>query len=186
MKFLTQNEHKFKEFARMMPGVQLEMFTLDAPEIQSMDPDEIIREKLAYSAAHMKRTGQLPDEIIVEDTSLGLSCMKGLPGPLIKWFVSSSSLGAEGLANIVLKLGDQKATALTVIGFLAPGRSPMFFRGFVEGTIIHPNGSTGFSWDNIFVPNGSIIPFSEMEPEVKDSFSMRGIAIKRLMEYLRG
>ena len=42
--FITGNEHKFKEVKEMLPFV--EQLDIDLPEIQNLDPQEIIKEKL--------------------------------------------------------------------------------------------------------------------------------------------
>lgn len=76
--FITSSANKFKEIQTLVPN--LERVEIDLPEIQEIDAQKIIEAKL--DAAFEHHAGPF----IVEDTSLYLDCMNGLPGPLIKWF----------------------------------------------------------------------------------------------------
>ena len=51
--------------------------------------------------------------------------------------------------------------------------------GTVQGTVApKPVGESGFGWDAVFIPRGASRTFAEMEPEEKDQYSMRRIAIE--------
>lgn len=90
--FVTGNAKKFAEAKMVLPD--LEQLAIDLPEIQSLDPQEILRYKL-----HVARE-QFPDrEIIVEDTSLVFDAWNGLPGPLIKWYLES--VGDTGIWKMI-------------------------------------------------------------------------------------
>ena len=76
--------------------------------------------------------------------------MKGLPGPLIKFF--EKSIGLDG----VYKLGEvfgNKAVAKCVIGYFNDN-DIKFFEGMIDGIIVSPRGENGFGWDPIFQPSG--------------------------------
>jgi len=105
--FITGNKSKFDEVKSILGNV--EQLDIDLPEIQDIDAKNIIRAKLFEALQH--REG----EFIVEDTSLYLDCLKGLPGPLIKWFLKT--IGNEGLANLAEKLANYGAEAKTIIGY---------------------------------------------------------------------
>lgn len=174
IRFITGNKNKLAEAQAILPGIV--GVDIDMPEIQSLDPQEVIRAKL--EAALLKQRGPF----IVEDTSLTLTCMNGLPGPLIKWFLVS--VGAAGIAKIVASFGDARATARTVIGYADEGGEQRFFEGVVLGTIVEPRGETKFGWDPIFLPVGYDRTFGEMTREEKNAISMRRIAFEALRAYL--
>ena len=154
----------------------LEQMEIDLPEIQEVDPHVIIKAKLNEAMQHHS------GEFIVEDTSLYLDAINGLPGPLIKWFMQT--IGREGLAHIAEKLGNQKAQAKTLIGYAKNHEEIYFFEGMIEGRIVQPQGESGFGWDPIFLPNGHEQTFAEMGREAKNSMSMRRIAAEKLRDFL--
>ena len=79
--FITGNKNKFEEVKSILP--EIEQLDVDLPEIQDIDAQNIIRFKLLEALRHHA------GEFIVEDTSLYFDCLKGLPGPLIKWFLET-------------------------------------------------------------------------------------------------
>ena len=83
IRFITGNPNKFAEARTVMPDI--EMLDMDLPELQEIDPQEIIRAKLDEAVRRLvPRHG---GGLVVEDTSLFLRCLGGLRGPLIKWFL---------------------------------------------------------------------------------------------------
>src|SRR3989344_9423933 len=94
--FITGNKNKFAEVKSVLSDI--EQLDMDLPEIQDFDPHKVVRAKLIEALKHKD------GEFIVEDTSLYLDCLGGLPGPLIKWFMKT--IGNEGLCNLAEKLGN--------------------------------------------------------------------------------
>jgi inosine triphosphate pyrophosphatase len=172
--FITGSDNKFREVSQIIPEIQ--QLKLDLDEIQEIDAKKIIEHKLLEARkTHKDRTS-----FIVEDTSLYLDCMKGLPGPLIKWFLHT--IGNDGLYELTVKLKNNKAEARTLIGYYSKGEI-RYFQGIVKGKIASP-GQTNFGWDAIFVPEGYDKRFCEMDSEEKNDISMRGKAAMKLKKYL--
>ncbi|MEK6825542.1 MAG: non-canonical purine NTP pyrophosphatase [Nanoarchaeota archaeon] len=172
--FITGNKNKFQEAKAILSS--LEQLKIDLIEIQSDDAHEIIRAKLQEAFKH--KTG----EFIVEDTSLYLDCLNGLPGPLIKWFLKS--IGNEGIYTLAQKLGNFDAEAKTYIGYAKNSQEISFYEGSVRGTIVQPKTKTAFGWDPIFQPNGYTKSFAELSQEEKNKISMRRIAFDKLSKAL--
>ena len=170
---ITGNKGKFAEVSAILPDViQLD---IELPEIQSTNPEEIIKEKL--KVARTFHDGAF----IVEDTGLYIDSLHGLPGPLIKWFLKH--LGTTGLADLALKYESQKAKAITWIGYAPNSEEMYFFEGGIDGTIVAPRGE-GFGWDPVFQPKGSLKTFGEMESTEKNQISMRRNALEKLKSHL--
>src|SRR3989344_9469910 len=117
--FITGNKKKFDEIKALLPFI--EQLNIDLPEIQDIDPHNIIKNKLLEALNHKK------GEFIVEDTSLYLDCLNGLPGPLIKWFLAT--IGNQGLVELAEKLGNDRAEAKTIIGYAKNHEEIYFFEG---------------------------------------------------------
>lgn len=167
--FITGNKGKIAEVKNIFGDV--EALDIDLLEIQSLDAHEIIRAKLEEAQKH--QTG----EFIVEDTSLYLEGLKGLPGPLIKWFMKT--IGNDGLYKLAQAFGNFNAEAKVIIGYSNARGEISFHEGATKGTIVAPRGE-GFGWDPIFQPNGYSKTFGELSTEEKNSFSMRKIALESL------
>jgi non-canonical purine NTP pyrophosphatase (RdgB/HAM1 family) len=173
--FVTGNKNKFGEMQKVITNLVEK--DVDLPEIQETDPHVIIKEKLTKAS----ELGILP--CIVEDTSLYFECLKGsLPGPLIKWFLQT--LGNEGLYSLARTLGNTKATAKTIIGYMSENHEVFFFEGDMQGTVVEPAGSNGFGWNPIFMPEGETKTFAEMSDEERGKYSMRKKAAIKLKEFL--
>lgn len=172
--FITGNKHKFAEVQSVLPEVlQLD---LNLPEIQDLDAQEVIKAKLSEAFKHKD------SEFIVEDTSLCMDCLGGLPGPLIKWFLKS--LGNEGLYRLAERLGSDLAEAKTIIGYAKNQKEIYFFEGSIKGRIVFPTTASSFGWDPIFRPKGFSLSFAEMSREEKDTISMRRHALNKLKEFI--
>lgn len=167
--FVTGSKNKFEEAKAILP--ELVQVDLDLPEIQDSDPQAIIRAKLEAAVAHQE------GEFVVEDTSLYMEALNGLPGPLIKWFMKT--IGIEGLSKIADAFGNDRASARTIVGYAKSNGEVAFFEGEVRGRIVKPIGSSNFGWDPIFLPDGHEHTFAEMAPEEKNEVSMRRIAFER-------
>jgi non-canonical purine NTP pyrophosphatase (RdgB/HAM1 family) len=186
--FVTGSSGKFAEAQAHIPDIR--QLNLDLTEIQEVDPRVIIEAKLKEAMRVVNESPSIMRNVyvppgmpafIVEDTSLYLRRLGGLPGPLIKWFLKS--IGNKGLYEICH--GEYRAWALTVIGY-ACGRDIRFFEGRVHGSIVYPRGSSDFGWDVIFQPEGYDKTFAEMGPDMKNRISMRHIAFEGLANFIHG
>jgi non-canonical purine NTP pyrophosphatase (RdgB/HAM1 family) len=174
LKFVTGNKNKFEEVQAIL-GDTVEMLKVDLPEVQSLDSHVIIRTKLEEAV----RQGH--SHAIVEDTSLYIEGMNGLPGPLIKWFLES--IGPEGLFKLGSVFGF-KAIAIVCLGYVSDAGVIEYFEGEISGALCAPTSSAGFGFDTVFVPDGYSQSFAEMGKEEKNKISHRRIALEKLKEYL--
>jgi non-canonical purine NTP pyrophosphatase (RdgB/HAM1 family) len=172
--FITGSKNKFREASAVLPV--LKQLDIDLPEIQEIDAKKIIEAKLQEALKHRR------GEFIVEDTSLYLDGLNGLPGPLIKWFLLT--VGNNGLFELAKGMDDDGAEAKTIIGYTDGKSDIRFFTGTARGKIIAPRGETNFGWDPIFLPEGYGRTFAEMEPAEKNKISMRRMAFSQLKEFL--
>ncbi len=172
--FITGNEGKLREVRELLPDVQ--GIDMDLAEIQEIDAHKIIAAKLAEAQRYQS------GPFIVEDTSLYIDAMNGLPGPLIKWFLRA--VGVLGVYKLTEAFESTKATARTIIGYAGEDGNILFFEGSIKGTVVPPRGTNGFGWDAIFQPDGYEKTFAEMTAEEKNQFSMRRLAVEGLRQHL--
>ncbi|MFB6225397.1 MAG: non-canonical purine NTP pyrophosphatase [Candidatus Paceibacteria bacterium] len=171
--FVTGNQGKLHELQQIVPHIQ--GTELDLPEIQHIDPYEVVREKL--------HAVEMEGSYIVEDTSLVIHALNRLPGPFIKWFLKT--VGVDGIYRMTESFGIFEARAQTIIGLKLETGETYTFAGTLEGTIVEPRGENGFGWDSLFCPEGYDKTFAEMTSEEKNTLSMRSQAGHELAEFLK-
>lgn len=169
--FITGNEQKRVEVERIL-GCSLACESLPLEEIQSIELEPVVRHKAAQAYAFVQRP------VLVEDTGLAFSAWNGFPGALVKWLLSS--LGPDGICRLLCREKNRSAIAMTLFAYCA-GDDLRVFYGAVPGVIPEaPRGTSGFGWDALFQPLGSVHTFAEMSAEEKDQFSMRRLALEQL------
>lgn len=177
--FVTSSENKKSELASVL-GEEYQVIRVDAdlPEIQSLNPHEIIREKL--------ETAKLlfPDQlIIVEDTSLEVDALGLLPGPFVKFFEECvDDQGIYRMARGLQPEGELTGRAKVIIGLLN-GQAIEFFEGVMEGTF-HEQQGEGWGFDRIFIPEGYDQRMGTLGLGAKAKISHRAKAVRSLGVYL--
>lgn len=175
--FITGSKNKFAEVKAALPDI--EQMEMDLPEIQELDPHKIITAKL-FEARMTLRHGSA---LMVEDTSLCLDALGGLPGPFIKWFLQA--VGSQGLYKIADSLNSYKAVARTLIGYTDEQGKIEFFEGETRGTIVPERVPPKFGWDAIFLPEGYDKTYAELSVAEKNAVSQRGKALAKLKAHLK-
>jgi non-canonical purine NTP pyrophosphatase (RdgB/HAM1 family) len=169
--FVTGNRYKLQEVESVLGPMR--HVHLDLPEVQELEPRKVVIAKAQAAIAQ----GYSP--VLIEDTSLAMSSLNGLPGPLIKWFLKA--LGVEGVYSLAESKGEFRAEVRTIFGLALGVQSFIYGEGVVTGIVVPPRGRD-FGWDAIFQPDGSHKTVGEMSIEEREPFSMR---IKALQD-LRG
>jgi len=174
--YVTSNEGKFLEAKALLP--ELKKLSLDLEEMQSLDPLEIAKQK-ALTAMKKAKSKSL----VVDDVSLYLEAFDyKLPGPLIKWFLLS--IGSKGISEIAEKFNKYGAFAVCTLCYVDKKGKTKIFTGKVKGKIVKSVKNSNKSWDYVFLPDGKDKTFAQMPPYEKNLISHRGLAIKKLKEYL--
>ncbi len=172
--FVTQNTHKLSDAQKLLPEFEIEHVDFEVPEIQSLDPKEIVEHKLRYAYDHSKKP------CFVMDASLFLDCLNGFPGPFIKWWFEKT-VGEEKTAQIANLFNEHGCAWTTVMGYF-DGTKTYFFEETVRGEIAEkPRGENGYHWDTLFIPEGETRTFAEMTFEEKQSYAVT----KKLFEELK-
>jgi len=175
--FVTSNLGKLRE-AEAVLGHRLDHQSLDLPELQSLDLEEIVRGKARAAWQRLARP------VLVEDTGLELAGLGGFPGPLVRWMLVS--VGAAGICRIAHCFGNAAAAARCLV-CATDGSTEIVGEGVVEGTIAgEPAGRGGFGWDSAFIPNrGDGRTYGEMTEEEKSLISHRRRAFVALRDALQ-
>lgn len=173
---VTGNKGKLAEWQRLFPAeFRLEAADLDLDEIQSLDPEAIVTDKVRRAYA------KLGKPVIVEDVSAGLDNLGGLPGPFIKFF--EERLGFDALFRLAEAEGDPVTVRCAIAYY--DGKTLLTAAGQTKGTVVKSRGRGGFGFDKNFVPAGQNKTYGQMTPAEKDAVSHRGKAIAAFIPQLQ-
>lgn len=173
---VTSNPNKKIEVEEILVGVEITTKALEIPEIQSMDLKEIV---LAKAKAAYAMVGS---PVLVEDVAFELECLKGFPGPFVKFWkqVVGYELALE-IANLQNKYG---ATARCGAAY-CNGDDVHYVEGVVNGRLTAKKGESNFGFDPYFIPEGHEKTFAQMSIEAKNGLSHRARAFKELRNELK-
>lgn len=173
--FITSHPKKAEELSWHLDCL-VTYHKLDLPEIQSLDPHEVVRVKAqeAYN--------QLKKPVLVEDYSIRFEALGKLPGPLIKWFLHE--LKPEGLCRLLDCYNSRQAYAQTSFGY-CDDKGVRIFDGLMKGTIASElKGDNGYGMDAMFIPAGQSKTWGEMNEKEQIKYSLRRIGLKKLEKFL--
>jgi XTP/dITP diphosphohydrolase len=171
---VTSRPEKAAEARRL--GFDLETLSLELPEVQALDPSDVVEAKVRAAYAALSRP------VLVEDSGLAVHAWGGFPGALVKWLEQSA--GVAAIPRMLQPFPDRSATARCAIAYF-DGAELVAAAGQTRGVIVSaPRGEGGFGWDRVFSPEGSDRTFAEMTGEEKDRLSHRRRAWEALAERL--
>ena len=123
-----------------------------------------------------------------DDTGLEIEALDGAPGVFSARFAGPDKDPQANMDKVLDELKGQrnrKARFRTAAALVLNGEE-FLFEGTVNGEITTvQSGAKGFGYDPIFSPNGYNSTFAEMDAPTKNAISHRGLAIKKLVAFLK-
>ncbi|MDA8994258.1 RdgB/HAM1 family non-canonical purine NTP pyrophosphatase [Schleiferiaceae bacterium] len=123
-----------------------------------------------------------------DDTGLEIEVLDGAPGVFSARFAGPDKDPQANMDKVLDELKGQrnrKARFRTAVA-LVLNDEEFLFEGTVNGEITTvQSGAKGFGYDPIFSPNGYDSTFAEMDAPTKNAISHRGLAIKKLVAFLK-
>ena len=185
--FATNNQHKLSEVQDLLPP-GIEVVTLK--DIQCNEDIEETAETLEGNAKiksdHVK--SNYGYDCFADDTGLEVEVLKGAPGVYSARYAGEEATfddNVQKLLGAMKGVENRKARFRTVISLYLDGKQ-LFFEGICDGFIEEAvSGTQGFGYDPVFRPNGSGKTFAEMDLNEKGLISHRGLAVKKLVAYLK-
>lgn len=178
--FITSNPHKAAHIKALL-GLPIEHRALDLDEIQSVHPEEVIEHKVRQA---YEITGR---PVFVDDFSLWLDELDGLPGPFIKYFEQAHN-GLENICRMADGLGSRRATARAYFGYY-DGVELTILHGEISGEIAdHPRGAADYAFGSgsIFAVDGyGGRTRAELSKEENDEIHRKVRNIEAVREFLK-
>ena len=185
--FATNNLNKLKEVQEMLSN-SIEILSLnDISYFDEVDETETTLDGNAKLKANYI-TQKFGYNCFADDTGLEVESLEGKPGVYSARFAGEPSNSEKNIQKILSELENKtnrKAQFRTVICLIID-ENQYLFEGICKGEILtRKQGEKGFGYDPIFKPEGYSTSFAEMSSEEKNKISHRGIAIQKLVQFLK-
>lgn len=185
--FASNNKHKIEEL-KAFAGAEIEIVSLREAgiDIDIPEPHDSLEENASEKSWTIHRlTG---NDCFSEDTGLEIEALNGEPGVKSARYAGERRSFKDNIAKVLSKLSSEtnrKARFRAVISLIIDGNETQF-EGVCNGKIIYsPQGTEGFGYDPIFIPDGSKRSFAEMSIDEKNRFNHRTKAAAKLVAFLQ-
>ena len=192
----THNAHKTQEFGQIL-GNGFEISDLSSaagvPEIRetgrTFEENAILK---AVAVSHDRHVQDRHLLVAADDSGLEVDALGGAPGIYSSRYAGQNATDKENIDKLLSELArvnahgsKRSARFRCVIALARGGKLLRTFRGTVEGMIADlPQGSHGFGYDPVFVPQGFDKTFGELPAQLKNQISHRARAIRALRALL--
>jgi XTP/dITP diphosphohydrolase len=185
--FATNNLNKLKEVQEMLSN-SIEILSLnDINCFDEVDETETTLEGNAKLKADYI-THNFGYNCFADDTGLEVESLDGKPGVYSARFAGEPANAENNMQKLLTDLEfkeNRKAQFKTAICLNLDGKQ-FFFEGICKGDILkEKQGDKGFGYDPIFKPEGFSKSFAIMNSKEKNTISHRGVAIQKLVEFLK-
>jgi XTP/dITP diphosphohydrolase len=182
----THNPGKVREIRDLLRPFSVE--PISAGELKLPEPEETestFEGNARIKALSAARGSGLP--ALADDSGFCVAALMQAPGVYSadwagprKDFTRAMAMVHEGLMRA--GVAQSRAHFVCVLAMAWPDDHVEIFRGEVYGhTVWPPRGANGFGYDPMFVPDGGVQTFGEMEPATKHEISHRARAFAQLV-----
>jgi XTP/dITP diphosphohydrolase len=187
----TRNKGKLAELQRILGAEVTVLGLADVPEFPEEPETGATFEANALDKARQaaRESGEIA---LADDSGFCVDALNGMPGVLsARW----SGKHGDDAANTLLLLSQLRdvpddrrgAGFVCALALALPDGTESVVRAEWRGVVLRePRGSNGFGYDPVFQPDDAGgLASAELEPEVKDALSHRGLATALMLPTLR-
>ena len=185
--FATNNPNKIVEIKDLLPE-----------EIQILSLKDInCNEQLPETQNTLEGNAKQKAEFVftnygyncfADDTGLEIEALNNGPGVYSARYAGDDCSPNDNMQKVLQKLegeNNREAKFRTVIALIMNGKT-LLFEGECKGEITKEKaGEKGFGYDPIFLAKGFDKTFAQMSKQEKGTISHRGIATRKLVEFLQ-
>ncbi len=185
--FATHNVHKAREIEQIL-GPDFTVMTLrDIGQEEEIPETADTLEGNSVLKAHFVRQ-KYGYDCFSEDTGLEVEALNGAPGVHTARYAGERRDPEENIQLLLANLANhsnRRARFRTIIT-LSIGEKEILLEGICTGKIaLEKQGTGGFGYDPVFIPDGYEQTFAELGDEIKNQISHRGKATRKLIEALQ-
>jgi XTP/dITP diphosphohydrolase len=188
----THNEHKRREFERLLVGADGTGWELDALPANAVLPPEdgetFGENALGKARAAARATARTS---IADDSGIAADALGGAPGVRSARYAGEGAGDEENLAKLLREApAGSGLEYVCVVAYVDPASGQEhLFEGRCSGRLAaEPRGERGFGYDPAFLPDDGPagMTMAELSDAEKDAISHRGRAVRALITWLRG
>jgi XTP/dITP diphosphohydrolase len=180
-KLASRNEHKLRELEEALPGWNLSLL-----EAESYPPEEgpTYYDNARSKARYGRNLTARDVWVLGEDSGLEVEGLGGGPGITSSRFAPDGDFVGRLLAALRdVEGGGRRARYVCELVALSPEDEEIRGTGTLEGAIARePQGSEGFGYDPVFVPEGESQTVAQLGNRWKTGHSHRAAAARALAE----
>lgn len=185
--FATNNPNKLAEIRQLMPeGIEI----LSLKDINCLEElpetSDTLEDNAAQKAYYVY--DNYGHNCFSDDTGLEIEVLDGRPGVYSARYAGPECRAEDNIQKILAEMKGEEhrdASFRTIISLVIDGIE-FQFEGQIAGQIITEKwGDQGFGYDPIFLPDGYEESFAQMTVEEKNIISHRGLAVKKLIQFLQ-
>ena len=185
--FATNNKHKLEEVKKIIDG---DFELLDLKDINCFEEIPETQNTIEGNASQKSHYifNKYKINCFADDTGLEIEALNGEPGVYSARYAGEGCSFDDNIDKVLKELkgvSNRNALFKTVISLIIDGEEYQF-TGIIEGTILKERkGTSGFGYDPVFLPKMYKESFAELSSEEKNRISHRGIAGKKLADFLK-
>ena len=183
----TRNEHKLRELAEILDGLELEPLPGEVelpPETgETFEENALIKARAARAV--------VGGAVLADDSGISAPALGGRPGVRSARFAGEQATDDENLSLLVAELRglDPAVSYICALAYVDDYGVEIVVEGRCDGELVdEPRGSGGFGYDPAFVPVDTgpddQRTMAELSPAEKHAISHRGRAARALAEAL--
>ena len=180
----TRNEHKRREFARLLPDVEVDLLPEEVV-LPPEDGDTFAVNAFGKARAAAAATGRIS---IADDSGIEAAALGGAPGVRSARYAGEDATDGQNLAKLLAEAPTGSDLAyVCALAYVDPNTGEeRLFEGRWTGHMAEaPRGERGFGYDPAFRPDEHPeMTAAELSDERKDELSHRGRAVAALWEWL--
>jgi XTP/dITP diphosphohydrolase len=183
----TRNPHKVKEIERLLAAAGIAVQPLpDGVDLPPEDGLTFAENALPKARVAAEATG---GPAIADDSGIEAQALDGGPGVRSARYAGPGASDEDNLAKLVAQVpaGDRLKYVCALAFVDGETGEERLFTGECTGTMApEPRGTRGFGYDPVFLPDGDWQgrTMAELSDAEKDEISHRGLAVRRLIDWI--
>ena len=178
----THNPGKIKEFLPLLAPLGLE--PVSAGELGLAEPEETsdtFPGNARIKALAAARASGLP--ALADDSGLSIAALGGAPGVYSARYAAGDYPAAFTRILTAAEAAQEfRAWFTCALCYAQPDGTTATYIGEAHGRVAAPQGTAGFGYDPIFIPDGYEQSYAELGAEIKDGISHRARAVAQFAE----
>ncbi len=187
----TDNKHKIAEIEAIAGLYGMHVITKEEAGVGGLEVEETgatFEENSRLKAGAVMKASGMP--AVADDSGLEVDALHGSPGVYSARFAgegATDEMNNDKLLRLMKDVpdGERSARFVSVITLRYPDGREIIAAGECPGRINRaPEGTHGFGYDPLFVPDGFEKTYAQLTPDEKNCISHRAKALRKLREQL--